>query len=288
MTLAMKRNLARSQLWLQTMQVASTWIILSSSSVAWGTAMVPASKFKVAIDPGHGGSDAGAVFTQKKSRKRTTEKELTLAVALEVERQLLDLNYPVILTRRIDADMALNARTAIANRERANLFISLHVNSAPGKVSGIETFILNNTTDEKSRRLAELENKGLDPNKGSKQTQSKEVNLILKDFVLDSNLPESKRIACELQSHLTEVTHQRYRGIKQALFMVLLGADMPCALLELGFIQSDEDRKLLEDPHGVRAIATAIVRGIERFRRQKDTIAGKKTQQTCQVQTSPH
>ena len=243
--------------------------------------------FTIVLDPGHGGTDFGAVHTETKNGKKTTfsEKDAVLRLALEAKRQLEKKGYPVLLTRDRDADIALNARTAIANRAGAKIFVSLHMNSVEGnsKAEGIETFLLNSTTDQTSARLAELENKGLDPTQGSKPTGETEVNLIVKDITIDGNVSESKRLACALQDHLTAVTKQRTRGVKQAMFVVLLGADMPTSLVEAGFVTSERDRKLISSEHGVRAMATAIVRALDQFRTRQGTEAARQDLGRCLV-----
>lgn len=269
--------------------MSKPWILAFLLPLFAHADLVPISEFKVVLDPGHGGSDLGAVHRDPKTKKIVfTEKQATLKIALEVKRQLTNKKYPVLLTRSKDADIALNARTAIANREKAKIFISIHMNSVAETshshdAEGVETYILNNTTDGTSKRLAELENKGLDPTRGSTNTKETEVNLILKDLTLDANQPESKRLACSLQNQLVSLTGQKHRGVKQALFMVLLGADMPSALLEVGFVHSHKDRKLITTDHGIRAVSAAIVRAIELFRLQTGTPEGRKSLSTCLI-----
>lgn len=268
--------------------------LLLSITAAWPAAPLEANDFMVVLDPGHGGTDFGAIYKEVKKGKNGkreteifTEKDAVLGLAKETKRQLEKKGYPVLLTRDRDADIALNARTAIANRAQAKIFISLHMNSVPNDsakdAEGVETFLLNSTTDGTSKRLAELENKGLDPTQGSKFTSETEVNLILKDIVLDSNLPNSKRLACALQTHLTDVTKQKTRGVKQAMFVVLLGADMPCTLVEAGFVTSARDRKLISSPHGMRAMAAALVRAVEQFRNDTGTVAARQELSRCLV-----
>lgn len=250
-------------------------------------AATPVKNFTVVLDPGHGGSDYGAVHIEKTKTGKSTfsEKAAVLGLAIEAKRQLEKKGYPVLLTRDRDADIALTARTAIANRAGARIFISLHMNSlsGSGKAEGIETYLLNTTTDRTSKRLAELENKGLDPTKGSRLTGETEVNLIIKDMTIDGNLAESKRLACSLQNHLTEVTKQRTRGVKQAMFVVLLGADMPTTLVEAGFVSSARDRKLITSEHGVRAMGAAVVRAVEQFRKNEGTDAARLELSSCLV-----
>ncbi len=257
-------------------------LLVSAVGAAPARAATPIDDFTVVLDPGHGGSDFGAIH--KEGKVTFSEKEAVLGLAKEAKRQLEKKGYPVLLTRDRDADIALNARTAIANRARAKIFISIHMNSLPrGQAEGIETYLLNSTTDGTSKRLAELENKGLDPTQGNKLTSETEVNLILKDMVLDSNLSESKRLACVLQTHLTELTKQKTRGVKQAMFVVLLGADMPSTLVEAGFVTSERDRKLITSEHGVRAMAAAIVRAVEQFRNSSGKDSARQELGRCLV-----
>ncbi|MBC7386098.1 MAG: N-acetylmuramoyl-L-alanine amidase [Cryobacterium sp.] len=252
---------------------------------------IRAADFTVVLDPGHGGTDLGASYREGKTNVRSkyfTEKEAVLGLAKETKRQLEKKGYPVLLTRDRDADIALNARTAIANRAGAKIFVSIHMNSLPGAknqrgADGVETYILNSTSDRTSTRLAELENKGLSPTKGSKSAGDAEVNLILKDMTLDGNLSESKRLACAFQGHLTDITKQKARGVKQALFVVLLGADMPTTLIEAGFVTSENDRKLISSEHGVRAMGAALVRAIEQFRTNQGTDAARQELTRCLV-----
>ena len=237
--------------------------------------------FRIVLDPGHGGNDLGATY------EGIFEKTLTLSLATEVKRQLELRKYPVSLTRSRDEDVSLQARTEFANRAGAELFLSIHLNSpAPGtkkSPEGVETYILNNTSSATSKRLADLENKGIRLTAGSEKSEDGDVNLILKDLTLDAQRLESKRVACHLQRELTTVTKQKTRGIKQAMFVVLLGAEMPSALVEAGFISSSGDRRLLQNEHGLRAMAGAIVRAIEQFRTQRGTRAARDLLGTCLV-----
>lgn len=268
----------------------------ASAAVMGANAAVAPSKFTVVLDPGHGGTDLGAVHRNRKGKIDFTEKDATLRLAKEARRQLEQKGYRVLLTRDRDAYIAHTARTAIANRAKAAIFISLHMNSvaetagmsqkALETAEGVETFLLNTTTDLSSKRLADLENKGLDPTQGSPLKVGEdetEVNLILKDMTLDANLPESKRLACALQDHLTKVTGQKTRGVKQALFVVLLGADMPSVLVEAGFVTSPRDRKLISSSHGSRAMGAAIVRAVEQFRLQHGTAKARQALSSCLV-----
>lgn len=223
--------------------------------------------FRVVIDPGHGGVDEGAVIQE--GSRTIAEKTLTLALAKEAARSLRTQGIEAVLTRTYDTDVSLPLRTAMANRLQADLFLSIHLNSGPASdAQGVETYILNTATDASSRRLQELENSvvRLAP-EGSDGPHDPDVALILKDLRLDANLGPSQTLACSIQGELVKATRHRNRGVKQALFYVLLGADMPSALVEAGFLTSPRDRANLTTSLGQSRIGRAIAQGVERFRR---------------------
>jgi N-acetylmuramoyl-L-alanine amidase len=132
---------------------------------------------------------------------------------------------------------------------------------------GIETYILNNTTDASSRRLAKLENT-LFTNTQAENEVDMDIAMILRDLKLDANLGESQRLACAVQSHLVSSTSHRNRGVKQALFHVLLGAEMPSALVEAGFLNNERDRKLVLTPSGRKSLGDAIGRAVVQYRQR--------------------
>jgi N-acetylmuramoyl-L-alanine amidase len=235
-------------------------------------------KFLVVIDPGHGGADFGAGAGTGKDR--VYEKNVTLAIARETARALQALKIQVALTRDTDVELPLSVRTAFANRLKADVFVSIHLNSSPQSQipeGGAETYILNNATDESSKRLAHLENSVLG---GSPElsNESTDVALILKDLRLDANLPESKRLACLLQTG-----QGGKRGIKQALFFVLLGADMPSALFEAGFLNAPKDRARVTNEASLRALGDGLAAAIARFRQDKGTPRARATVSSCPI-----
>ena len=245
-----------------------------------GQAWAKSSKFLVVIDPGHGGTDRGATYDDSKSIKNIfktpgksasiMEKNLTLMIARDLARELLIKGNSVILTRNEDRDMQLQDRTALANRLKANLFISIHMNSSTDKSvksGGIETFILNHATDDSSKRLADLENKVLKESEAIEKTKSANVSLIMKDMILDANLEPSRQLACAVQTRLSKGSVNR--GVKQALFYVLLGADMPSILIEAGFINAKQDRARVLKTKTRLAIASQIAAAIDDFRAKK-------------------
>lgn len=234
--------------------------------------------FRVVIDPGHGGTDEGTVYND--GQTRIAEKDITLTLAKKVAHQLRTQGLLVTLTRNEDQDISLPARTALANHLGADVFISIHMNSTETTnqtdAEGIETFILNNATDASSKRLAHLENSVISTTP-TDSPENMDVALILKDLRLDANLSESKRLACNIQENLVSATNiliknrhsdrlKRNRGIKQALFHVLLGADMPSVLVESGFLSSSTDRSLVLSKRGQERISHAIAEAIREYK----------------------
>jgi N-acetylmuramoyl-L-alanine amidase len=248
-------------------------------------------KFLVVIDPGHGGVDQGAVFVT--AHERYAEKDLTLALARKLALRLEANGIVARLTRDGDYEMPLSARTGMANKLGADLFLSIHLNSTADRdphttliAEGVETYILNNETDESSKRLTHLENTVLQGSRDS-GAQDPDVGLIIKDLRLDANLPESKRLACAIQNDM--VTRAGLggrvlrRGVRQALFYVLLGADMPSALVETGFITSARDRSVLASPAGQEQVASALTHAIAEFRKEKGTRKAQLSLASCKI-----
>jgi N-acetylmuramoyl-L-alanine amidase len=225
--------------------------------------------FTVVIDPGHGGTDRGTTLSD--GRYTLAEKDVALLLAHDIATELKGSGINTFLTRTQDREMSLPERTAIANRKKADIFLSVHLNSASDShrsdAQGIETYILNRSTDATSRRLAKLENSVLEGS-AAKISDQTDVDLIVKDLLLDSTLSESKQLACLVQHNLVTTTSTprnravRDRGVKQALFYVLLGADMPSILVEAGFLNHPGDRSLLLSPSGRKRVARGIAQAV--------------------------
>lgn len=222
-------------------------------------------KKKIVIDPGHGGHDPGAV-----GHSGLYEKDVVLDIALKV-RDIIKREYPtyeVILTRSSDVFIPLTERAAIANKEDADLFVSIHTNaSTNSQARGIETFILNWTDDEESMKVAAREN--AISLKQMKQAQS-ELGLILASLERESKRDESIKLAGNIQkaliSNVLSYDSIIYnRGLKQALFYVLVGAKMPSALVEVSFISNPEEERLLASESYRQKLAYSIVSGINAY-----------------------
>ena len=217
---------------------------------------------KIVIDPGHGGQDPGA-------RGYAIEKEVTLDVATRLARLLRErLGANPILTRTGDTTLPLAARTARANHEHADLFVSIHANASPGShLHGIETYYLNNTADRATIRLAAMEN-GL-AQMGPVPARA-DLRYILSDLVQVGKMEESVALANAVHRGLVGHLRQRYGeitdlGVKRGPFYVLVGAYMPCVLVETSFLTHPTEGRRLADEAYRAAIAEGLYAGVARF-----------------------
>lgn len=276
-------RMARMAVFILLVSLAPSWVVGAAEA-----SIVPAVRrpFHVVLDPGHGGSDQGTSYSD--GRYAISEKDATLLLARQLAVELRARGIRVTLTREQDTDVSLGSRTAIANRLRADIFLSIHMNSseeASPSAQGIETFILNSTTDDTSRRLARLENSVLDK-RALETPEQTDVALILRDLQLDANLSESKRLACAIQNSVVKQPSQRElrdRGVKQALFHVLLGAEMPSVLVEAGFLSHANDRAAVTTYWGRRNMAQVMARAIDQFRLHRDRPEAIAAVSRCQI-----
>lgn len=211
------------------------------------------------IDPGHGGDDGGA-----QGPGGRFEKDLTLALARRLRAAAVDsLSIQAFLTRDGDTEVPLDERAAIANNFNADIFISLHANgSRVASARGTEVFFLSyNAVDDEARRVAMQEGAILE----KAPTSDKDVGLILWDMAQAAQLDASSKLATSLHGEISQAALSRSRGVKQAPFRVLVGATMPAALVEVGFITNPEEEKLLfSEAHQVR-LTNALIQGLGRF-----------------------
>jgi N-acetylmuramoyl-L-alanine amidase len=217
---------------------------------------------KIVLDPGHGGSDPGA-------QGYAVEKEVTLAIARHLAGLLRErLGADVVLTRAHDTTLPLAARTARANAEGADIFVSIHANASPSRrLSGIETYYLNNTNDRASIRLAAMEN-GLDLITHARR--GADLRYILSDLVQVGKMEESIALATAVQHGLVAHLAARYPdvtdlGVKRGPFYVLVGAYMPCVLVETSFLTHPGEGRRLASASYRLAVAEGIYQGIDRF-----------------------
>ena len=225
----------------------------------------------VVIDPGHGGVNVGAL-----GPSGTMEKDVALAIARRLRAELTNsLGVQVFLTRDRDEDVDLDERTAIANNYKADLFVSIHANAFRARgARGSEVYFLSyQASDDEARRTAQLE--GAAEPFGVADPGS-DLALILWDMAQAEHLEESSSLATRIQDELSAVTGTEGRGVKQAPFRVLVGATMPAVLVEVAFISNpDEEKQLVSDSYQSK-IAAALMRGIARYRQDREARLGSR------------
>ena len=215
---------------------------------------------KIVLDPGHGGKDPGAMAFGMKEKNIVLDIAKKLAPILEKE-----LHCEVLLTRDRDVFIPLEERTAIANTQNADLFVSLHINAHPSaKVRGLETYYLNLTTNAEAMRVAAREN-------ATSTHQMNELQKILSDILKNSKISESSRLAQQVHNSILKKAQNngfvdiKNLGVKQAPFYVLIGAEMPAILIEIAFISNEKDVKNLQDSSFVNMLTQEIAFGIRAY-----------------------
>jgi N-acetylmuramoyl-L-alanine amidase len=228
---------------------------------------------RIVIDPGHGGHDPGA------RSRGLSEAELVLDVALRLERLLLkEPGVEVVMTRRTDVYVQLEERTAMANREGADLFLSIHANaSRNASARGVETYFLNFASNPEAEAVAARENSA-----SGKTMHS--LPDIVKAITLNNKLDESRDFATlvqrEMIQHLSKSNGQvRDLGVKQAPFVVLIGAGMPSVLAEISFVTHPQEGKLLKGASYRQRIAEALFQGIRRYQRSLKAVTAVASQE---------
>jgi len=215
---------------------------------------------KIVIDPGHGGHDTGTI-----GPNGLLEKDVVLDVAKRLGRLLeARLGAEVIYTRRDDTFIPLETRTAIANRERADLFISIHANSSSDSdARGVETYYLNFTSSPEALEVAAREN-------AVSEKSIHELQDLVKKIALKEKIDESREFAGDVQESLygglaLENSGIRNRGTKKAPFIVLIGANMPSILAEISFVSNPTDERKMESSEHRQRIAESLYRGVSKY-----------------------
>ena len=229
----------------------------------------------IVLDAGHGGHDPGA-----HGPTGLQEKELVLDVTRRVAK-LVETSLPglkVLLSRKGDNFVPLRERTSFANRERADLFVSIHANAHRESASeGVETYFLSSeATDNAARQVAAAENSVVQLEKPAfKGSRADAVKAILWDLAQSEFQQESSRLAEVVQDSMTDSLRIPNRGVKQAGFYVLGGAAMPAVLIEIGFVTNPREERRLKDTKYRDEIARAIVAAIGDYKRELDQRAAR-------------
>lgn len=219
---------------------------------------IPLSLKTIVIDPGHGG-EPGAT-----SESGLTEKEITLDVALRLRRLLQQGPFEVLLTRDSDRRLSLDKRVRFANENKADLFLSIHVNSMePHTIRALETYYVGPTDDPATLKLASRENK-------ESEYSLSDYKKILEKIYVDARRDESRSAARTIQGQLFHALKKvnpdlENRGVRTAPFVVLIGTTMPAVLVEIGCLSNEEEVELLTKPDYRESIAQAFAQGIRRY-----------------------
>jgi N-acetylmuramoyl-L-alanine amidase len=215
---------------------------------------------RIVVDAGHGGHDSGTLGPDG-----IEEKDVVLDVSLRLGKLLKQrLGADVIFTRSDDTFIPLETRTAIANKAQADLFVSVHANSSPdASARGVETYYLNFTSSPESLELAAREN-------AVSQQSIHQLSDLVKKIALHDKIDESREFASDVEKYLYEGLDQgnpglKDRGVKQAPFVVLIGANMPSILAEISFLTNPDDARQLRDPNYRQRIAESLYRGVARY-----------------------
>jgi N-acetylmuramoyl-L-alanine amidase len=218
---------------------------------------------RIVIDAGHGGKDPGALGPEK-----AREAAVVLAISRELERELTRRGFEIVMTRETDVFLPLEARTDIANRRDADLFISVHANAARNrKLAGVETYLLDTRYDRQTARVAAREN-------GTTVAQLSELHRILASLRLGNNERYAARYAELVQDSLVARLRASYPGtvdlgVKRGPFLVLFQADMPAILVEVGFVSNPVEVKRLRSSAFARVAAQGIANGVSAYREQQ-------------------
>ncbi len=213
----------------------------------------------IVIDPGHGGKDPGAVANGYK------EKDINLQVALKVAKILMDYGYRVILTRESDIYVPLSNRARIANKNSADIFVSIHCNFDERKTArGLETYFLSESKTTEERAVALLENSAIKYDLGNLSMKD-ELGVIVGDLIQAFFLEQSYKLASYLHQRALDLNLTQDRGLKQANFYVLRWVSAPSVLIELGFLSNPEEAKILVSEEYQMKLAKAIALGIRDY-----------------------
>ena len=215
------------------------------------------------VDPGHGGKDPGA------SANGVREKDINLAIGLALEKALNARGIDVVMTRRTDVYLTLQERTDIANKEQADVFVSVHANALPSvkRTSGFEIYLMALPTDKDALTLAKIENRELAEESHAGQASDRRTEVLLQilgDMQQNNKISESTGLA-EALFAAGKGDGIPMKRVAQAPFFVLRGAGMPAVLLETGFVTNATEAKLLAHPGYQARIAEAMAAGVAKY-----------------------
>jgi len=225
----------------------------------------PKGDYTIIVDAGHGGHDSGAV-----GDGRYQEKIVVLEIAKKVQQELKDKGFTVRMSRSNDRFVQLKNRTKFANSNNADIFVSIHANAVANQsrkeiVHGIETYFLQKTRSEKAKRLAAMENVDVLSN------NDHVTNEVLLDSIISGpKLVQSNKLAIDIQNNMIKKTRSKFSnvrdgGVRPAPFYVLVGAQMPSVLVEVGYISNSAERARIFTPSYQDKLAEGIADGVSNY-----------------------
>jgi len=230
----------------------------------------PHRRYRIIVDPGHGGHDSGALDPSRRYR----EKDAVLQIALRLRKHLKRMGFDVVMTRSSDRFIKLHRRTRYANIKHGDIFVSIHANavgrfSRASAVHGVETYFLSPARSARARRVAAKEN-----SVGFTKYYRNSMNTFLKTLTR-SKIILSNKLALDVQRSMLAKLRSRYRGVadggvRAAPFWVLVGAEMPAILVETGYITHPWEKKRLFSPRYQDLEAKGIAEGIARYLRNRE------------------
>jgi N-acetylmuramoyl-L-alanine amidase len=213
------------------------------------------------IDAGHGGEDPGAI-----GRSGLREKDVTLDIAKRLSKLLKAEGIEVITTRSTDRFVPLSSRVEVANRSKADLFLSIHANANRVKsLNGFEVYYVSSSTDDSKRALIAAQDAPLDLDSSCFADSSLNLKAILWDMIYTNSRAESIELARSICKTIDRNSDTRILGIKGARFYVLKGVRIPAVLIEVGFLSNAGEERMLKNSYSRQKIAENIVEGINDY-----------------------
>lgn len=252
------------------------------------TAIAADRKFTLVIDAGHGGKDPGTIG--KYSKEKTIALNVALAFGRYVEKNCPDVK--VIYTRKTDVFIPLKERAAIANRNKADLFVSVHVNSVQSRkpVTGLETYTMGMRRSDEKLSAAMRENEVILIESNYKQNYSgydprSPESMIMFEFINEKNMAESVEMAQLIQRNVCSTAGRPNKGVKQDVFLVLRETSMPACLVEVGYISTPSEERYLNDKNNIDAMGRGLYQALVAYKNKR--VGGKAAQQSkSKAQTS--